>query len=90
MVKLLDGDAVCWFAYPKGTSKRLSSDLNRDTMWQAVREVLILAGYRGIRVMVQDGMIKFFNRSRSRSLESIWAVNTTTRSSLGTTKMHWP
>ena len=30
VVKVLDGDAVCWFANPKGTSKNFKSDLNRD------------------------------------------------------------
>ncbi|MFI5367471.1 MAG: hypothetical protein ACHQ1F_00525 [Spirochaetia bacterium] len=50
VVKLLDGDAVCWFAYPKGTSKKLKSDLNRDTMWQA----LSLFGIRPVRQIAID------------------------------------
>lgn len=33
---LLDGDAVCWFAYPKGTSKKFKSDLTREVMWDAL------------------------------------------------------
>src|SRR5439155_10280211 len=28
------GDAVVWFAYPKGTSKKYKSEINRDNGWQ--------------------------------------------------------
>ena len=34
---VLDGDAVCWFAYPKGTSKKYKSDVNRDMMWDLLK-----------------------------------------------------
>lgn len=30
-------DAVVWFAYPKGTSKKLTCDFNRDTGWDAMK-----------------------------------------------------
>jgi hypothetical protein len=33
------GDAVIWFAYPKGTSKRYECDFNRDTGWDALKAV---------------------------------------------------
>jgi hypothetical protein len=29
----LDGDAVFWLCYPKGTSKKYKCDFNRDTGW---------------------------------------------------------
>lgn len=29
----LKGDAVVWFCYPKGTSKKYKCDFNRDTGW---------------------------------------------------------
>jgi hypothetical protein len=32
----LKGDAVLWFCYPKGTSKKYKCDFNRDTGWQTV------------------------------------------------------
>jgi hypothetical protein len=32
-----EGDALLWFAYPKGTSKRYTCDFNRDTGWKSVR-----------------------------------------------------
>ncbi|HXC10191.1 MAG TPA: hypothetical protein VNV61_14765 [Steroidobacteraceae bacterium] len=31
------GDALLWFAYPKGTSKRYTSDINRDKGWDVLR-----------------------------------------------------
>ncbi len=30
--------AVMWIAYPKGTSKKIKSDINRDSIWKIVRE----------------------------------------------------
>ena len=44
------GDAVVWFAYPKGTSKRYTCDFNRDTGWQ----VLGAAGFEGVRQVAID------------------------------------
>src|ERR1700732_2712245 len=31
-----NGDAVVWFAYPKGTSKKYKCELNRDNGWAAM------------------------------------------------------
>ena len=44
------GDAVVWFAYPKGTSKRYTCDFNRDTGWQ----VLGAAGFEAVRQVAID------------------------------------
>ncbi|WP_114749300.1 hypothetical protein [Pleomorphovibrio marinus] len=33
---MLQGDAVCWAAYPKKSSKKFSSDINRDKGWDAL------------------------------------------------------
>src|ERR1700693_1945243 len=44
------GDAVVWFAYPKGTSKKYKSELNRDTGWQ----VLGSLGFEGVRSVAID------------------------------------
>jgi hypothetical protein len=35
----LEGDAVVWFAYPKGSSKKYQCDFNRDTGWTALGEL---------------------------------------------------
>jgi hypothetical protein len=44
------GDAVLWFAYPKGTSKRFACDFNRDTGW----DVLRAAGFDTVRQVAID------------------------------------
>ena len=44
------GDAVVWFAYPKGTSKRYKSGINRDTGWQALGQ----AGFEPVRAVAID------------------------------------
>jgi len=44
------GDAVVWFAYPKGTSKRYKSEINRDTGWQALGQ----AGFEPVRAVAID------------------------------------
>jgi hypothetical protein len=44
------GDAIVWFAYPKGTSKRYRCDFNRDTGWA----VLGAAGFEGVRLIAID------------------------------------
>jgi len=44
------GDAVVWFAYPKGTSKKYQSGINRDTGWQVLRQ----AGFEPVRAVAID------------------------------------
>ena len=34
--KRASGDAVVWFAYPKGSSKKYKCEFNRDSGWQAL------------------------------------------------------
>lgn len=34
----LSADAVLWFCYPKGTSKKYKCDFNRDSGWEKLRE----------------------------------------------------
>jgi hypothetical protein len=50
VTKVLEGDAVCWFAYPKGTSKKFTCDVNRDDMW----ELLSPFGIRPVRQIAID------------------------------------
>lgn len=45
-----DGDALLWFAYPKGTSKRYTCEFNRDTGWAAIRK----AGFDSVRAVAID------------------------------------
>jgi hypothetical protein len=44
------GDAVVWFAYPKGTSKRYRAEINRDTGWAPLGE----AGFEPVRQVAID------------------------------------
>jgi hypothetical protein len=45
-----DGDAVIWFAYPKGSSKRYTCEFNRDTGWGVIRA----AGFDSVRMVAID------------------------------------
>jgi len=45
-----EGDAIVWFAYPKGTSKKYTCDFNRDTGWA----VLEAAGFETVRAIAID------------------------------------
>jgi hypothetical protein len=45
-----EGDAVLWFAYPKGTSKRYVCEFNRDAGWGVIRA----AGFESVRMVAID------------------------------------
>lgn len=44
------GDAVIWFAYPKGSSKRYACEFNRDSGWN----VIVSAGFESVRMVAID------------------------------------
>ena len=44
------GDVVLWFAYPKGTSKRYASEINRDNGWDSLKS----AGFETVRLVAID------------------------------------
>jgi hypothetical protein len=48
--KAAEGDAIVWFAYPKGTSKRYKGAINRDNGWKE----LGAAGFEGVRMVAID------------------------------------
>ena len=43
-------DPILWFAYPKGTSKKLKCDFNRDTGWAVLKD----AGFDTVRAIAID------------------------------------
>jgi hypothetical protein len=45
-----EGDAVIWFAYPKGSSKRYTCEFNRDSGWSVMRA----AGFDSVRMVAID------------------------------------
>jgi len=46
----LTADGILWFCYPKKTSKKLSSDLERDRGWKSLNDM----GFHGIRMVSVD------------------------------------
>src|SRR5579862_40301 len=48
--KRASGDAVVWFAYPKGSSKKYKCEFNRDTGWAAIGK----AGFEPVRMVAID------------------------------------
>lgn len=50
LIKRSADDAILWFAYPKGISKKLESEVNRDTGWEVLRS----AGYDTVRLVAID------------------------------------
>ncbi len=69
----VDGDALVWFAYPKGSSKRYTCEFNRDTGWDS----LGVAGFEPVRQVAIDAD---WSALRFRRVEYIKKL---TRSSLG-------
>ncbi len=45
-----EGDALIWFAYPKGTSKKYQCEFNRDTGWDVLRS----EGFDTVRAVAID------------------------------------
>jgi len=50
IAKRAKGDAIVWFAYPKGTSKKYTCDFNRDTGWTSVKKL----GFDTVRAVAID------------------------------------
>lgn len=50
ITKKLLPDALLWFAYPKGSSKKYKASINRDRGW----ELLLNMGYDAVRAVAID------------------------------------
>ena len=50
VAKKAKGDAVIWFAYPKGTSKKYKSEINRDHGWRVLGD----SGFEPVRAVAID------------------------------------
>lgn len=50
LVEKIEGDATIWFAYPKATSKKYKSEINRDKGWG----VLGQHGFKPVRQVAID------------------------------------
>jgi hypothetical protein len=82
------GDAVVWFAYPKATSKKYTSTINRDTGWDS----LGATGFEGVRMIAIDEdwsalrfrraeFIKTMKRDPKHAMSAIGKKKTTGRKS---------
>jgi hypothetical protein len=65
--KLAKGDAVVWFAYPKGTSKKYKCEFKRGTGWPALGK----AGFEPVRMVAID---QDWTASRFRRVEFIKTI----------------
>jgi hypothetical protein len=50
IAKRAHGDAIMWFAYPKGSSKKYKCDFNRDNGWNALNAL----GWETVRAVAID------------------------------------
>lgn len=50
IAKRAKGDAIVWFAYPKGKSKNYTCDFNRDKGWNAIK----MLGFDTVRSVAID------------------------------------
>ena len=80
------GDAVVWFAYPKGTSKRYTFEFSRDSGWdvlgaagfEVVRQVAIDEDWSALRFRRVE-FIKKLRRDPKRALSSKGRKRTSSR-----------
>jgi hypothetical protein len=68
LAKKSKGDAVVWFAYPKGSSKKYKSELNRDHSWAVMGK----AGFEPVRMVAID---EDWSALRFRRVEFIKTMN---------------
>jgi len=54
----LNGDAVLWFCYPKGTSKKYICEFNRDTGWESLGQYN-LEGVRQVAIDKDWSALRF-------------------------------
>ena len=76
IAKAAEGDAVVWFAYPKGSSKRYKSEINRDSGWKT----LGAAGFEGVRMVAidEDWSAVRFRRAdyiKTMKRDAAWAMS---------------
>lgn len=50
LIKKSAANVTLWFAYPKGASKTIKSEVNRDTGWEVLRS----AGFDSVRLVAID------------------------------------
>ena len=76
------GDAVVWVAYPKGSSKRYTSTINRDTGWDS----LGAGGFEGVRMVAIDEDWSALRFRRAEFIKSMKRDPTHAMSAVGKSK----
>jgi hypothetical protein len=66
-------DGILWFCYPKKTSKKYSSDINRDHGWKALND-LEFFGIRTININEDWSALRFRNIKYIKSTSEKFAV----------------
>jgi hypothetical protein len=80
-----EGDAIVWFAYPKGSSKKYKSQINRDSGWN----VLGRENFEPVRMVAIDedwSAIRFRRASFIKNMTRAGEHRLTERSKAGGTR----
>lgn len=83
--KKLMSDAVLWFCYPKGTSKKYTCEFNRDTGWAFLGEL----GYEGVRQVAIDedwSALRFRNPDFIKTMTRSFAMTEKGKAKVAKTK----
>lgn len=60
-------DALFWFAYPKGSSKRYKCEFNRDNGWEALGKL----GYEPVRMVAVDEDWSALRFRKAKNIKSL-------------------
>lgn len=66
-IEALDGDGYLWICYPKGTSKKYKSDLNRDTTFEVTAEY----NFQGVTLVSIDNDWSAFRIRHNDNIKSM-------------------
>lgn len=77
LIESIEGDAILWIAYPKGTSKQFRCEFNRDNGWT----ILGNAGFEPVRQVSIDSD---WTALRFRKVEHIKSLNRRTSMAIST------
>lgn len=82
----MEGDALLWFAYPKGTSKRYKCEFNRDTGWAVPGKL----GFEPVRMVAIDEDWSALRFRRAEYIKTMTRDDTRALSKTGKEKLKKP
>jgi hypothetical protein len=85
LAEKLINDAVLWFCYPKGTSKKYTCEFNRDTGWTHLGEL----GYEPVRQVAIDedwSALRFRNPDFIKTMTRSFAMTEKGKAKVAKTK----